>query len=495
MTGCHAGRPRRSRVPSGRVVRRLGAILAATLAMAASLTVPAHASDSLPDPARQASLHIHLRAAHDPGSGLEPVRGAKFTIKRVQELDLSTTAGWRAATRLAPDFAPDSNDAADHAIADASLTLGDARSGLTDADGTVVFGSLPVGLYLVEEINPPPGALPIRPSLIALPMTDPDDPSRWLYDVDIFPKMSAIDITKTVDDSGAVGPSDIVSWTIRAAIPRGRPDGYRITDEIDTRLEVKKVAVALADGTPLTPDQYRIDGPGTDGLMTVEFTPTGLSTLAAHADTRVVVTIDTVVLRVGAIANSALLYPSAASFTLSPGDPDGPVASAPVVTKWGSVTIAKVDGAGRPLTGAVFSLYRSQEDARADRAPIELGGSTRFTVDARGLLTLSPLRQTSWADGHPVSDVSYYLAEISPPAGYERLIDPIRFQVDEQTSASGVDVSVANVAALHGVDLFVHALTGGSVLRVSSIALVFILMALSGGVLALLVRRRKRGGS
>ena len=495
MTSRHAGRRRWLRALGQPLWRGVVGVALVAVAMATAVVTPAAAAQVLPDPARSASLTIHCVVPTGGASAAKPVVGAEFTITRVQELDLSASAGWRAAAALAQSLSTLSDKAAKAALASAGYTLGDQRSGVTDANGTLTFRSLPIGLYVVEETGAPTGTIPVQRSVVSLPTTDPKDSSSWLYDVDIYPKATTADIAKTVRDHDAVAPGDIVSWTISASIPHldgNQPniDGYKITDKLDSRLQVKKVSVSLADGTALTPDMYRVDGPGTDNVVTVEFTPAGLAVLTTHATSRVIVVIDTVVNGTGTISNTALLYPNAASFSLTPGESGGPIESPPAVTKWGSITIVKVDGAGHPLAGAVFSVYRTEADARADRSPIALGGTTRFTVGSNGQLTLSPLRETSWADGGPVSGNSYYLAEITPPAGYQRLADPIRFQVDDQTSTVGVDLSITNLPVP------ITPATGGSVIGVVSgapIAIALVLLVLAGGVLAVVIRRRKRG--
>ena len=487
-------RPRRTLRRAPDWIVALARIVALATVMIATTAVPAYATDTLPDPARSLSLRIHLMASSDPGADEVPVAGVGFTIQRIREVDLRTPAGWSEAAHFATDFTPDTHDAALAALTAAGYSLGEARSDHTDANGDLVFGSLPTGLYLVEQTGPS-SAGAIRPGLVTLPLADPDHPGTWLYDVDVYPKTMIADITVTVEDAMAAGPTDTVTWTIDAAIPEpaiggGGPDGCKFTTRIDPRLRVTRVSLALADGTHLDPDTYHLDGPDqTDGLLTVEFTETGLALLHAHPGSHVIATVDTQVVGVGPIAFSALLYPNAESFGLDPGEPGGPVMSDAVTTRWGSLTIAKTDPGGHPLSGAVFSVYRSEADARADRDPVVLGGSTRFTTGPSGLFTLAPLRETDWAEGGPVPDGSYYLAEVTAPDGFRLLGDPIAFQVDGQTTAPGVDLSVVNQH--RG---FWDAETGGSVSSGSLVVVGGILLWV-GIVLILVLRLRRRGES
>jgi len=480
----------RGRGPRRLLWHGLARIVAVAAVLVGAPAVPTYATGPLPDPARSLSLHLHLMA--DGGSGAEPVAGVGFTIQRIQEVDLNTPAGWNQAAGFATGLTPDTNDEALAAVAGAGYSLGEARSGHTDADGTLVFAALPTGLYLVQQTGSSSAGV-IRPGLVTLPLADPDHPGTWLYDVDVYPKMVTADITVTVEDAMAVGPQDIVTWTISAVIPQAGIgeaglDGCMVTSRIDPRLRVTRVSVALDDGTELAPDTYQLEGPDlTDGLLTVEFTPAGLDVLAAHPGSRVITTVDTQIAGVGAIAFSALLYPDAASFDLEPGEPGGPVESDAVATMWGSLTIAKTDPSGNPLSGAVFSVYRSEEDARADRDPVALGGATRLTVDASGLLTLSPLRETDWAEGGPVQDGNYFLAEIVAPNGFRLLGDPIAFHVHDLSTADGVQLSVVNQPRS-----FWDAATGGSVSGGSLVVVAGILLWM--GLVLIVVRRLKRRG-
>ena len=165
--------------------------------------------------------------------------------------------------------------------------------------------------------------------------------------------------------------------------------------------------------------------------------------------------ITTTVNAVGEIANTALLYPNAASFAAQPGEPGGPTETPEVLTKWGDLTVLKTDEAAAPLTGAVFSVYPTEADALAGTNAIVLGGATEFTTAADGTVTISGLRYSDWADGAAVAPgddgyQTYWLAEVVAPDGYELLAEPIEFTITAATTAVGVDLTVENVPSNAG---------------------------------------------
>lgn len=487
--------------------RRILAATAVAVLVAISSAVasgPARADGSLPDPTRTATLRIHATATPTDSAGnpddAVPVAGAEYVIRKLDGIDLTARSGWDAVSALLRAFDSSTNTAAEDSISAAGVGLGAPWHGTTDADGTVVFDALPLGAYLVEQTAAQAGQLPSRPGIVLLPMTDPEALDRWLYTVDLYPKPTTLTIVKAVGDADAFGPGDCVRWTITAAV--GVPgdssvlDAYAITDQRDPRLNVVAVDVGLSDGAPLASGDYVIRGPDADGVLTIEFTESGLSVLTHHTDASVIVTIDTLVHEAGIIPNTALVYANSASRSRALGDRETTLQSNTVQTRWGSTTIAKVDPNGKPLPGAIFSAYRTESDARADRNPIPFQGRTRLAVDDDGLLTLSPLRYSDWTDGHPDEPRDYYLVEVQAPSGYQRLSDPIPFRIDGRTSEPGVDLSISNAPGSarenapesNPVNSGGLAFTGSQVLPILRIGIVLLGV---GGALVLMVRRRR----
>ncbi len=491
---------------SHRNAGRLQAVLLAIVALGIAFTGFAQgasaASPSLPDPTKTGSINIHKFKTPDTPSGLPangtavnttgltPVPGVTFSIQQVNGINLTTNQGWQNANTLSGSFNP--NNAAG-SITSAGYTLGASSSQTTDASGNASFTTLPLGLYLVTETSWPAGTTPSAPFLVSVPLTDPTNQSAWLYNVNVYPKNSVDTATKTVSDAAAVKLGDPVTWTIKGDIPNvSTLDGYKITDQLDPKLTYGSATVALSDGTTITSGtDYTVVYDSTTHLLTVQFTASGRAILAAHNTAQVVVTLNTTVNAIGEIANTALLYPNANSFSIAPGQPGGPTPSNPVITKWGAFTVQKTDPTGKALTGAVFSVYPTLADAKAGTNAITLGGQTTFTVDATGQVTISGLRYSDWANGAAVAPGDpafrdYYLAEVTAPAGYELLAEPIKVDVTAATTAVGVDLTVKDVPSNAGFQL---PFTGGHGLLyydVAGAALLALALVLS------VTRRRQR---
>lgn len=461
---------------TGRLRVLLIGIAAIGLAML-GLTGPAGAaSPSLPDPTKTGSINIHKFATPDsPTSlphngtavdttGLTPVAGVVFSIQQVTGIDLTTNQGWQNANTLSGTFNP-SNASASITGAGYGLSTAGGSPVTTAADGSASLSGLPLGLYLVTETSWPAGATPSAPFLVSVPLTDPTNENAWLYNVNVYPKNAVTNVTKTVTDQSAVKLGDAVTWTVNADIPNvSSIDGYKVTDKLDTKLTYVNATATLADGTTLVKGtDYTATLDSATNTVTVDFTASGRAILAAHNTSQVVVKVDTTVNAVGVISNTALLYPNQGSFSVTPGQPGGPVVSPPAVTKWGSITVLKTNGSGTALPGAVFSVYASQADAEAGTNPISLSGATTFTAGSDGTLTISGLRYSDFANGATVAPgttgyQSYWLEEVKAPSGYELLADPIKFDVTAATSTVGVDLTVKNMPANAG---FALPFTGG----------------------------------
>ncbi len=444
-----------------------GALAALTLAMPASAATP-----NLIDPNQEGSLTIHKYEAPVTPTGLPndgteqtvalpPLAGVGFTVYKVDTIDLTTNEGWVDASELDDVF-----NGTTASITGAGYTV-TAVGGqqLTDANGEITLAGLDLGLYYVVETAPLAGSTGVAPFLVTIPLTDPSDDASWLYDVHVYPKNALTEVTKTVEDSEDVKLGDEIEFTITADIPNVAViDGYKVVDVLDSKLDYVSTEVTLANGTALAGTDYVVSIDAATNTVTVEFTPAGLLVLAANNATEVVVEITTTVNTIGEIVNTALLYPNAGSFTVQPGQPGGPVVTPEVITKWGALTVAKVDEEGAALTGAVFSVYPTEQDAIDNTNAIALGGATEFTVAADGTVTISGLRYSDWADGAAVAPgedgyQTYWLAEIVAPDGYELLAAPIEFTITAATTAVGIDLEVVNVPSNAGFEL---PLTGGT---------------------------------
>lgn len=485
-----------------------GVVIGAVLALSFS-ALPANAANTaLVDGDAIGSITVHKYERPDTATNLpnngtqvtvpatvKPLAGVTFSVAQVNTIDLSTNAGWAKANALSDGFNPRNVPAE---LAAEGLSLGTATSLTTDTAGVASFANLPVGLYLVSETQAPAGVTKSVPFLVSIPLTDPNNNNAWLYNVHVYPKNAITNAVKTVQDAAATKLGDPVTWTIKSDIPDvDIIDAYRVTDKLDTRLtynvsDATATTVTLEDGTALVAADYVIAFDAATNTVSVTFTDAGRVKLAAHANTRVVTVIKTVVNTVGEIANEAIIYPNADSLNVKPGEPGGPTVTPPVVTKWGGLTLLKVNEKKEALAGAVFSIYGSAADAQAGTNPISLAGATTFPVAADGTLTLSGLRYSTWADGVQVGPGDagyreYFIVEVTAPTGYELLAEPIKVTIDAASTAVGVDHTVVNVPSNGG---FTLPLTGGS----GTVLLYGAGIVLLLGAVLLFVRSRRAQG-
>ncbi|MHA7199684.1 SpaH/EbpB family LPXTG-anchored major pilin [Arthrobacter alkaliphilus] len=413
--------------------------------------------------------------------GLTPMAGVTFTVQKVDNIDLTTNAGWTAAAGLTPAQA-------------AAQAAPQGSTATTNGAGRATLENLPLGLYLVTETRYPAGVTPSAPFLVTLPMTDPAGGGRWLYDVNVYPKNAVTTATKTVDDASVVKLGDNVRWTITSDVPNVIPiDGYRIVDKLDAKLSYTNSTVALSNRAALVLNaDYTIAFDTATHTLTVEFTASGRAILAANPTAKVLVTVNTAVNTVGEITNTAVVYPNAASFAIAPGQPGGPLVTPPVsTTEWGSIVLHKKDAQNSAaLAGAVFSVYPSKADALAGTNAISVGGASSWTTDARGNLVISGLRYSGRANGTDVGPGeagyrSYWLVETKAPDGYALLGEPVETAVTS-SDPSVVTVTIDNIKQTAGffelptTGVGTWALTAGGIL------------VLAGAGLFMVSGRRKR---
>ena len=107
---------------------------------------------------------------------------------------------------------------------------------------------------------------PAAPFLVAVPQ--PLGDGEWLYDVHVYPKNSLVDApVKEVDDAAAYQLGDTVTWTIKSQVPvmsaGNSYSDYRITDDLDDRLDFVSATVSGADLVDVTTPSLRQAPPPT----------------------------------------------------------------------------------------------------------------------------------------------------------------------------------------------------------------------------------------
>lgn len=350
----------------------------------------------------------------------------------------------------------------------------------TDPAGVTTWTAAPRGLYLLRETAAPAGVTPAADFLVAVPMTDPatgQEPTQgWLDTIYVYPKNSQVAVTKSIDDGAAVAVGENVSWAVTAQIPRDDViSEFRITDALDPRLTYVSSAVSLTSGPALIPADYTLGLDDVTGAVELAFTETGRAKLVqAWQETNggaevlmdVVTTINATTLAQldagnDTIVNTAELFVNGTDPVSSPGDVDGPAA-----VKLGEFTIIKTNAADTPapVTGAVFSVYRTSADATARTNPIAINGATEFEVtEANGELTISGLLQSDFINGASVTANdfrTYWVNEVQAPDGFQLIAAPIEVEV-LGIDGEATSYTVQNVENTPG-GAFILPLTGGT---------------------------------
>ena len=478
------------------------------------------------DASKTGSITIHKLVKDNnngttAGNGLEdanasgtPLAGAKFTVEKLTNVDLTTQAGWEKLAGYNGNVDTAKAGGTDAAVAKT-----------TGADGLATFSGLPLGAYVVTETETPAGYVGAKSFIITVPMTHPTELNKWVYDVHAYPKNSKAGIEKTVADENTPAIGSAISYTIKSDIPAAEAlDFYDVVDQYDKRVELpeagialkiingKNGEVALAKDT----DYKLIAATGTDGktkFWTAEFTADGRAKLVANRkddNTKVQMdlagTVKDKVEADGLFKNKAILLPNAPSNGWKPGSGEVPPPDYPnseVVSKFGKVKITKVSSVDTTakLKGAEFEVYQctpqttptanfESVDATLDKK-LSPAGTTTYVTDANGEVTIDGLRNNDWANNAKVTNPGYYcLVETKAPEGFELQTRPIAFQVLESNSTADneytLNTTVKDVPKNGGFHLPLTGAAGIGVLIGAGALLVG-----GSGAIALANKRRK----
>lgn len=397
--------------------------------------------------------------ANNVADGLPPANGVEFTVRRVNNIDLTTVAGWQQYSQLRNASTPD------------AANLGPATT-LTTANG-VATGNFPVGVYYVEETVTPAGATAVAPFYIALPLplTSGEGTDQvvtgWNRDVHVYPKNQQVTGEKTVDDS-RVYAGENIKYTVSGSVPAvpatNTFDGYDIVDDFDeTRLDVvdSTIAVTLTGGTTLASgtDYQVVQGNGKFG---VSLTKSGLDKLVAARkangeQTRVVLSYEATLkdgATPGEATNSAQIYPpntanTNAQFTrdvINVDNPDRnvtPIDVPAVKTVLGQITINKVGENDAALAGAKFQLYRCNPGTTETNAgPITVNGTNTWTTGDDGSVILPAIQVEDFYNNAAQDDAfDYCVVETQAPRGYALNPQPVAASITDANRTNAVRIT------------------------------------------------------
>lgn len=422
-----------------------------------------------------------------------PLQNVQFDLYKVENVDLTTNKGWEAAKALYERKVNVADLEKGVQIGDAKFTFTEKKSGTTDASGEAKIQAK-VGLYLVVEnlsaskdikgggkTYTPAQITGINPFLVTLPMTNPDSRDSWMYDVHVYPKNQAAEMTKAVIDGNQgkenqdgykIGQN--ITYRLESTInvvdsnQDGKVDGddlgyYLVKDQLSEHVKYvsSKLSIIGSDNKTvelLTPQDYAFTN--NSNLLSFSITKDGLNKLATAAggklQTEIVTTVTTMPIT-GQVKNKASFYPNNYPWTNSgktppkpgenppPGDTPPDVPSNEVVSKYGDVVIKKINADKQPLAGAEFAVFRATKESDAagytcknvdfSKAPV---AKTAAASDAGGLTIVRGLQLSNWrndssAKSGAITDerqfYSYCLVETKSPDGYQLLAEPIEFNL------------------------------------------------------------------
>ena len=520
---------------------RRGLGLAAAMTLAAGALVaptgaaaPADPNGSTIDPQAATTLTVHKCEQTDTngvteGTGnpdtqvdCKPVPNVEFTITKL-DVDLTTYNGWKTLADLKGNVLA----AGDHKTTTAHTIT-------TGPDGLATFTNdqTDVGAYLVSETRTPDKVIPAEDFVVTLPMTNPDNTTKWNYDVHVYPKNTISGVDKKVTDKPAPGSGHDITYTITTSIPKvdypggARIKRYEVVDQLDKRIKkdalTPVVKIVGQNETPLadTTDYTLITAEGADhNWATIQLTEEGRRKAAearhnGTGETKVQVTLtakfDATVNLEGDLSNTAGLIPNdSPNFTWDPSNPGTKVPgipTTPVLSKYGKVVVTKTGtdelADKTKYNGAQFQVYECTKTAGGATLrdgdpstqavdPLTIGGEKTFTTAGQGMVEINYLRANDYVDGvkkDTLTDEDHYcLVETKAPEGYTLQADPIPFRVlaDNATAKAPTAVTVTDVPKNAGFRLPLTGANGVIFLTVAGALLV------AGGAVVAYANKRR----
>ena len=520
---------------------RRGLGLAAAMTLAAGALVaptgaaaPADPNGSTIDPQAATTLTVHKceqtdtngvtegTGNPDPQVECKPVAGVEFTITKLN-VDLTTPEGWK---QLA--------DATGDVVKAGALKSNTTQTITTGGDGLASFtdAQTEVGAYLVSETRTPDKVIPAEDFVVTLPMTNPDNTTKWNYDVHVYPKNTISGVDKKVTDKPAPGSGHDITYTITTSIPKvdypggARIKRYEVVDQLDKRIKkdalTPVVKIVGQNETPLadTTDYTLITAEGADhNWATIQLTEEGRRKAAearhnGTGETKVQVTLtakfDATVNLEGDLSNTAGLIPNdSPNFTWDPSNPGTKVPgipTTPVLSKYGKVVVTKTGtdelADKTKYNGAQFQVYECTKTAGGATLrdgdpstqavdPLTIGGEKTFTTAGQGMVEINYLRANDYVDGvkkDTLTDEDHYcLVETKAPEGYTLQADPIPFRVlaDNATAKAPTAVTVTDVPKNAGFRLPLTGANGVIFLTVAGALLV------AGGAVVAYANKRR----
>ena len=455
------------------------------------------------------------------------VEGVVFTAYPITDINLKDPAGWDTISNLAKSGVPDSA-----CTNPAAPTLGAHPCGkgmaspATTKEGLATITEMPVQAYLVCETTTPGDIVQkAKPFVVTIPHpnTAAGADGQWIYDVNVYPKNEAIDVDKTIQAQklNGYGVGSLIKFPVESTAPtldaKSFYKYFQLKDTLDERLsEVTATDVSL-EGTPLQPTDYKVETK--QQTVTVTFTAEGLKKIKAAPGKKVSAVFQGKVTKAGSngtITNRAQVISDTVYAEQPPtpeeppANPNDPPTSNEVTSRWGDLSIKKVDTHQQGQTkaglqGAQFQLYKAK-DAYANTCsnekegdPIAINGETTLTTDAQGAINVKGLFVSDSIDGanrdnqKDATARCYVLVETKAPAGYvlpagDGAVTPVKIEVGAVTTDN---VTIENTKqSVPGLPL-----TGANGMLILTASGASLLMIAVGSVLVARYRERKQNAN
>lgn len=451
-------------------------------------------------------------------------RGYEFSVYKVGDLVTTSASPYTAKyNSLVPEIS-------------SSVLAGNSSSILTALDGIETLSIEPIGtykvlddgyskeftnmaqgIYYVRATNYPAGVKSVTNSVFALPYYDAT--AGWKYSLDGSVNLAAkveedtptivkkiTNSTKNNDNFTDVSLGDTVDFSITTStvgatnatsIKDFKLNSYVITDKMSKglTLDQNSFAVKLTDASgtvlsTLAKSNYDVDvtaAEGQDTDFTVSLKKAYLQTENFYS-AKYVLTTYSATLNKYAVTTTAGNPNEAVRLSYSnKNDITATVDGNTVYVYTYGVQVNKYDDSGAKLSGADFSLYRTEANATADENAIATG-----TSDANGKVTFK-----TGGNEIKLQSGTYYIRETKAPTGYNRYTDiiPITIAVEYNTTISnGTYVKSAPDSGVASVDVknskTILPQTGGEGYATLYIIVTLILFA----AVSLILTRRKRKG-
>lgn len=461
-----------------------------------SLVQSAFAAPAAGDmPTGNGSLTIHKYdnnpKATTPGDGTEltpaptntSLEGVKFSVAKVNGLDLTNNADWAKVASLTYN-----EQAGTIASGAETFTAGDATEQATGADGSTKFENLAIGVYLVKETDPGDNAITkkVAPFFVTIPF--PNEDGDWITDVHVYPKNDLnTPGTKEADDANLKKIGDEIPWTITTTATDATPSQYGVVDQLQSYLTYVDSSAAVKIGeTPLEAGDFQVEQ-GTKGTtnqvkyVKITLTETGLAKVTAGATVTFTLKTEITALPEDGIVKNAAWPIDGEYDPFQDYDPDNPDPDNPPIVpeedpKYGQYQFKKVDGQdpAKALSGATFQICADQAcNTVLDTATSDENGVVNFPGIYIG-------------KGDAATQRKVWLKETVAPAGF--VLDP---EAKEITITPGTYVlndqdNVVNTPQT-GPNLPLTGAAGKVLLTIAGIAV----LATAGGLAFVNMRRKE----